>query len=73
MGFKLKTQNTHCRLRDIAEALGVTAYSVRSLIKSGRLPKPLRLNAKVLIFDAQQVQAALDRIDEEARVGRDNP
>lgn len=48
--------------RDIAHALGVSPFVVRTMVEGGLLPRPAVLNARVHLFRTEQVREALARL-----------
>jgi excisionase family DNA binding protein len=45
----------------LAAVLGRSVETVRSLVRRGELPPPVRLSKRTLLFDAEAVHAALRR------------
>ena len=44
---------------ELANELGVSPRTIDAMIRDGRLPKPIRLGAKIIRFLRQEVDSAL--------------
>jgi prophage regulatory protein len=55
----------YIRPLEIAENLGVDVATIWRWVKAGILPKPFRPTQRTTVFDAEQVQAALDKMQAE--------
>jgi len=55
----------YLRVEDIAQNLHVSNATIWRWVASGVLPKPFKPTQRTTVFDAEQVQAALDQMQAE--------
>jgi len=56
----------HYRAHELAEQLGVARGTIWRWVREGRLPKPIKLTAGTSVWKADDVAAALSKIEREA-------
>jgi len=55
----------YLRAEDIAEKLHVSVATIWRWVASGVLPKPFKPTQRTTVFDAEAVQASLDKLQAE--------